>query len=220
GDPRLEITFPVAIPQNFSKTEVRSLLEQQGYTRIRERAGKSLEVVQDRLRMGNAERARVIEALEAALRVGNGRVDVQVVADEAQADAHHDSHATWKFSTSLHCAQCDIHYQEPTPSLFSFNSPLGACETCRGFGRVIGIDFGLVIPDESKTLREGAIKPWQTQSFKECQDDMARFARKYSVPMDVPWREPDAKHRHWVLEGDEGWISWSKSWPGKWYGVR
>src|SRR6476620_1889314 len=100
GDPRLEITFPVAIPQNFSKTEVRSLLEQQGYTRIRERAGKSLEVVQDRLRMGNAERARVIEALEAALRVGNGRVDVQVVADEAQADANHDSHATWKFSTS------------------------------------------------------------------------------------------------------------------------
>src|SRR5689334_4005997 len=63
GDPRLEIAFPVAIPQNFSKTEVRALLEQQGYTRIRERGNKALEVVQDRLRIGAAERARVIEAL-------------------------------------------------------------------------------------------------------------------------------------------------------------
>jgi excinuclease ABC subunit A len=226
GDPRLEITFPVAIPQNFSKTEVRALLEQQGYSRIRERGNKSLEVVQDRLRIGNAERARVIEAFEAALRVGNGRVEIQVVPDDAGSEAatNHEprttSHGSWKFSTSLHCADCDIAYQEPTPSLFSFNSPLGACDTCRGFGRVIGIDFGLVIPDEGKTLREGAIKPWQTQSFKECQDDMARMARKYGVPMDTPWRELDPKTRHWVLEGDEGWVSWSKSWPGKWYGVR
>ncbi len=224
GDPRLEITFPVAIPPNFSETEVRTLLEQQGYTRIRAVGGKSLEVVQDRLRMSNAERVRVIEALEAALRVGNGRLEVHVVPDDAPSGSNHESrvtnHPTWKFSTSLHCADCDIHYQEPTPSLFSFNSPLGACETCRGFGRVIGIDFGLVIPDEGKTLSEGAIKPWQTQSFKECQDDMARFARKYDVPMDVPWRELGEKHRHWVLEGDAGWVSWSKSWPGKWYGVR
>jgi excinuclease ABC subunit A len=288
GDPRLEITFPVSIPDNFSKDEVRKLLEQQGYTRIREHKN-ALEVVQDRLRFANAERARVIEAFEAALRVGNGRVDVHVVREEASdaGPAHqalrvkdqslhasnhdsgittHDSETTnhdlrtphhearsrnhdspaahpdpritnpdsrasnhesrltnddvWKFSTSLHCADCDIHYQEPTPSLFSFNSPLGACETCRGFGRVIGIDFGLVIPDESKTLAEGVIKPWQTQSFKECQDDMARFARKYHVPMDIPWRKLDEKHRRWVLEGDEGWVSWSKSWPGKWYGVR
>ena len=53
---------------------------------------------------------------------------------------------SWRFSTDLHCADCDIHYADPTPSLFSFNSPLGACETCRGFGRVIGIDYGLVDP--------------------------------------------------------------------------
>src|SRR3954471_20271650 len=82
GDPRLEITFPVAIPPNFSKTEVRTLLEQQGYTRIRERSSKSLEVVQDRFRIGSAERVRAIEAFEAALRVGNGCVDVQVVPEE------------------------------------------------------------------------------------------------------------------------------------------
>ncbi len=85
---------------------------------------------------------------------------------------------------------------------------------------MIGIDFGLIIPDESKTLREGAIKPWQTPSFSECQDDMKKYAPKRGVPMDVPWRDLGAEHKHWVLEGDDDWVSWRKSWPGKWYGVR
>ncbi|HKX38701.1 MAG TPA: excinuclease ABC subunit UvrA, partial [Burkholderiales bacterium] len=125
----------------------------------------------------------------------------------------------FRFSTSLHCAECDIAYSEPTPAAFSFNSPLGACETCRGFGRVIGVDYGLVIPDESKTLREGAIRPWQTPSFKECQDDLAKYAKKRGMPMDLPWREMKPEQRAWVLEGDDGWVSWKKSWPGKWYGV-
>ena len=71
---------------------------------------------------------------------------------------------------------------EPTPSLFSFNSPLGACETCRGFGRVIGIDYGLVVPDESKTLREGAVKPWQTPSYHECQDDLVEVREEARHP--------------------------------------
>ena len=61
--------------------------------------------------------------------------------------------------TDLHCAHCDLHYQDATPALFSFNSAVGACDTCRGFGRVIGIDYGLVIPDETKSLAGGAVKP-------------------------------------------------------------
>ena len=77
-----------------------------------------------------------------------------------------EAETVWRFSTDLHCADCDIHYREPTPSLFSFNSPLGACETCRGFGRVIGIDYGLVVPDPSRTLRGGAVKPWQTSQIQ------------------------------------------------------
>ena len=70
-----------------------------------------------------------------------------------------DGRKPWRpsrFSADLHCADCDIHYQDPVPNLFSFNSPMGACETCRGFGRTIGIDYGLVIPDETKSLAEGA----------------------------------------------------------------
>ena len=190
GDPRLIVTFPVTVPHNFSEEEVLRLLEGQGYTRIHARSGRLLEVVQDRLRMSSAERVRVIEALEAALRVGQGRVNAHVPPD-----------SVWRFSSDLHCADCDIHYQEPNPSFFSFNSPIGACETCRGFGRSIGIDYGLVVPDEAKSLRAGAVKPWQTESYRECQDDMMRFAKKRGMPVDVPWRELTQAQREWVLEG-------------------
>jgi excinuclease ABC subunit A len=72
----------------------------------------------------------------------------------------------------------DLRYAEPQAALFSFNSAYGACETCRGFGRVIGVDLGLVIPDARKTLRGGAIKPMQTPAWKECQDDLMRYAAK------------------------------------------
>jgi excinuclease ABC subunit A len=212
ADPRLVVTFPVTVPANFSEDEVRQLLERQGYTRIHARDGARLSVVQDRFRMSAVDRARVSEAIEAALRVGQGRVDVHVARD-GQADA------IWRFSSDLHCPDCDIHYQDPTPSLFSFNSPLGACETCRGFGRVIGIDYGLVVPDEGKTLRAGAVKPWQSPSFHECQDDLEKYAKKRGIPLDVPWRELTEAQRRWVLDGESDWVSWSKSWPGVWYGV-
>src|SRR5205814_5695532 len=110
-------------------------------------------------------------------------------------------------------------YSDPLPSLSSLNSPLGACETCRGFGRVIGIDYGLIVPDESKTLREGAIRPWQSPSVHECQDDIEKYAKKRGVPLDVPFRGLSARERAWVLEGEPEWLSWRKSWPGVWYGV-
>ena len=69
-----------------------------------------------------------------------------------------------RFSAALECPRCDIAYRDPVPNLFSFNSPIGACDTCRGFGREMGIDYDLVIPDERLTLREGAIKPLQTKT--------------------------------------------------------
>ena len=90
------------------------------------------------------------------------------------------------------------------PALFSFNSPLGACETCRGFGRIIGIDYGLVVPDETKTLARRRGAAWQTKSFKECQDDLVKFAKKRGIPLDTPWHELTAEQRKWVIEGGEG----------------
>ena len=215
GDPRLLITFPVTVPKNFTEAEVKQLLESQGYTRIHARAGATLEVVQDRLRVSAAGKTRVIEALEAALKIGQGKVSIHVASEDASAPG-----AVWKFSSDLHCAECDVHYADPTPSLFSFNSPIGACDTCRGFGRVIGIDFGLIVPDEAKTLREGAIRPWQTASFSECQDDLVKYANKRGIPLDTPFRSLSAAQRKWVLEGEPEWKSWRASWPGTWYGVR
>jgi len=216
GDPRLVITFPVTVPKNFSEAEVQQLLESQGYARIHARSDGLLEVVQDRLRISSAEKTRVIEALEAALKIGQGKVNVHVAA----ADDESTGEAVWRYSSDLHCAECDIHYADPTPSLFSFNSPIGACDTCRGFGRVIGIDFGLIVPDEGKTLREGAVRPWQTPSFSECQDDLVKYANKRGIPLDVPFRKLSAAERKWVLEGEPEWKSWRASWPGTWYGVR
>jgi excinuclease ABC subunit A len=186
GDPRLVITFPVDVPKNFTEEEVTKLLQGQGYTRIHERKGERLEVVQDRVKMSSAEKARVVEAIEAALRVGVGKVSVFVGEDEGAT-------LEWRFSTDLHCADCDIHYSDPTPARFSFNSPIGACDTCRGFGRVIGVDYGLVVPDESKTLAEGAVKIFQSKSYGECQDDLAKYARKRGVAIGHRVARPAAR---------------------------
>ena len=229
GDPRLVIAFPVEVPKNFSLAEIRQLLAAQGYTRFLSESAQHCEVIQDRLRAGNAERARLAEAVEAALKVGQGRINVHVLADAETSVKTHphpnpplegEGNIVWRFSSDLHCADCDIHYQDPLPSLFSFNSPMGACDTCRGFGRVIGVDFGLVVPDSALTLRGGAVRPWQTPSFKECQDDLVRYAKKRGIPLDTPWRELSEAQRHWVLEGEPEWVNWKQSWPGIWYGVR
>jgi excinuclease ABC subunit A len=215
GDPRLAITFPIDVPKNFSEDEILQHLQAQGYTRVHARKGQRLDVVQDRVRMGSAERPRVVEAVEAALRVGAGRLTVFAL-DESAPDA---PGTPWRFSNDLHCPDCDIHYSDPSPARFSFNSPAGACDKCRGFGRVIGVDYGLVIPDGSKSLGNGAVKPFQTASFSECQDDIGKYARRRGVALDTAWRDLPPEHRRWVIEGDDDWVSWHKSGKTHWYGV-
>jgi excinuclease ABC subunit A len=241
-DPRLIITFPVSVPASFSEEEIRGFLEQQGYTRIhhqetvtfnegaisdkksKTKAGKKiatevqprlqLHVVQDRFRFGNAESSRVMEALDTALKQGGGYITIYA------SDGPDEPETAWRFSNRLHCAQCNIDYARPLPSTFSFNSPLGACEHCRGFGRVMGIDFGLVVPDETKTLREGAIKPWQTNSYKECQQELQRYAPSANVRLDTPWRDLTEAEQHWVIHGDPNWKGGPKAWQTQWYGAQ
>ena len=208
GDPRLLLTFPITVPKNFSEAEIKALLGAQGYTRIHDQRGATFHVVQDRFRWSTVDPARAGDAVEAALKVGHGRLDVYPQDDSAEAAP------PWRFSTELHCPDCDINYKDPSPSTFSFNSALGACEVCRGFGRSIGVDYDLVIPDRSLTLRGGAIKPWQTESYKECQDDLVKFARKRSIPLDTPWRDLTAAERNWVLDGEGEWTK------NVWYGVK
>lgn len=221
GDARMVVTFEIVIPANFTNDEVSEFLQGQGYTRQhgepRASANKDqqiIDVIQDRFRWSTVEPQRLSEALEQALRMGQGLLSVHVLDDEGQ-DLHR-----WRFSNKLHCADCDLSYQPALPSTFSFNSPLGACETCRGFGRVIGIDFGLVIPDESKTLGNGAIKPWQTPSYKECQDDLVKFAKRAHVSLDTPWKDLPPEHQEWVLYGDPLWKGGRQAWQTQWYGVQ
>src|SRR3984957_4506963 len=224
GDPALLLTFPVPIPKNFTEAEIKALLSGQGYTRIHEKRGDTLQVIQDRFRWSTVDPARAGDAIEAALKVGQGRLDVYARAAEPGAGAGADSGAgivggdgftaPWRFSTGLHCPDCDINYKDPSPSTFSFNSPIGACETCRGFGRSIGVDYGLVIPDAGLSLRQGAIKPWQTESYKECQEDLLKFARERAIPVDTPWRDLSDAERRWVIEGEGAWTK------NVWYGVR
>ncbi len=243
-DPRLVVTFPVQVPLNFTEEEVLGFLEQQGYTRVHAdesptqpgaassaavtppaKASKkksatlspllrTLRVVQDRFRFSSAEPSRVMEAFDIALKMGNGLMSVHAV-DQEGADT-----AVWKFSDKLHCADCNISYSNALPSTFSFNSPLGACEACRGFGRVIGIDFGLVIPDENKTLEGGAIKPWQTPSYKECQVEMEKYAKRANVSINTPWKYLPPEHQEWVLHGDPLWKGGNQAWKSQWYGVQ
>ena len=217
-DPRVAITFAVTVPENFKETEVEQFLSAQGYTRVHSQEKREgavvLNVVQDRMRIGTADKARVMEALEAALLHGKGRVAVFVL------DATSPDDDVWRYSSDLHCAACDITYSDPHPSSFSFNNPLGACDTCRGFGRVIGVDLGLVIPDETKTLAEGAIKPWQTASFKECQDDLKKYMTARNIPMDVPFRDIGPNDKRYIIDGDPTWRSWEKDANKRWYGVR
>jgi len=250
---RVLVTFTVPIPKNFKRDEVETYLTRQGYTKVHARTKTQIEVIQDRVAFTTANRARIVEALEHALKFGQGHVTVRLIdktpasvsggegverpsrdrvrtgmcAHEPEgptsgvsregrsaASPPETEAGTFKYSAHRHCAHCDIAYGDVVPNSFSFNSPLGACEHCRGFGRTIGIDYRLVIPDEGKTLAQGAIKPWQTKSNKECQDDLMSFAAQRGVPTDVPWRDLTSEQRAWVIEGEGSWRQ------KKWYGVK
>lgn len=207
ADTRIHICLPITVPHNFSGDEITGWLNQQGYTRIQAQTAGQVHAVQDRLRLNADNQERLTEAVETALHHGGGHVLVYCNPDS-------DKQEIRAYSSHLHCPDCDRQFSEPGPGLFSFNSPIGACETCRGFGRIIDVDFDLVIPDHNKTLREGAIKIFQSSSYHECQDDLEKYARKRKVPLDTPWKNLTAEQRQWVTDGEGSWTD------GVWYGVR
>jgi excinuclease ABC subunit A len=216
---RVVITFAVELPANTTAEETETWLSASGFTKIqseREVATitgprKVLDVVADRFRWADAQPARVMEAIELALKRGGGRLSVHKLKDGADA-------TVWKYSTGLHCPESDLRYAQPMPGHFSFNSPAGACEVCRGFGRVIGVDYGLVIPDEKLTLRAGAIKPFQTPAWAECQDDLMRHAESGGIPRDTPWNKLTPEQKHWVINGVPDYKD--GQWSKRWYGVK
>ncbi len=222
GDPRVAITFPVELPANTTSEQLTQWLAASGFTRVhgerlvKDEQGerKVLDVVADRFRVAGAEKVRVVEAIELALKRGQGRINVDLLPENAESE---DPGIRWRWSTGLHCPESDLRYADPQPALFSFNSAFGACETCRGFGRVIGVDWGLVIPDHRKTLRNGAIKPLQTPAWKEIQDDLMKYAGDAGIPRDTAWSQLSEAQHHWVIEGSP---QWKGDWNKAWYGVR
>ena len=248
---RLVVTFPVELPATTSADEVTQWLSLSGFTKVqaeREVATptgprKMLDVVADRFRLSSAEKARVIEAIEVALKRGSGRLAVYAltpalsqgerelnglpISDAALTPLSGEGRGgggseantfdIWKFSTGLHCPDSDLRYTDPIPSMFSFNSAVGACETCRGFGRVIGVDYGLVIPDVKVTLRAGAIKPMQTPAWKEAQDDLMRHAEAAGIPRDTPWVKLTPEQQAWVINGSP---NWNGKWNQHWFGIK
>jgi len=227
GGRRMLITFAAELPANTSTEQMQEWLSASGFTRIHQQrvlpaegdVGErlALDVVVDRLRIGadasgaDLDRSRVIEALEVAFTRGHGHMTVYALReDEGEPDA-------WRFSSGLHCPDSGRRYSAPTPPMFSFNSAAGACPTCRGFGRVIGVDWGLVIPDARKTLRNGAIKTIQTPAWADCQNDLIKYAGEFGVPRDTAWSQLSPEHKQWVLDGDP---EWKGKWNKQWYGLK
>ena len=227
------ITFDVPLSDKLPLAESLALISKQGYQRIlldgeilrleevleksKVQSPKSkVTVVQDRVKLTAASRARLVEACEQAYHFGKGRLTIHELENRQSAIGNRQL-----FSNLLHCAACDLEYREPSPALFSFNHPVGACPACKGFGRAITIDYDLAIPDRSLTLSEGAVKPWRGGFSAECQADMTKFCKKRRVPMDVPFAKLSAEHQRWVLEGD---VDYGKDaehqWPKMWYGVK
>ena len=163
----------------------------------------AIEVVVDRLFLQPDRRARLLDSLEQAMRFGQGRVAVRLPQGEPLP-----------FSQHLHCPRCDITYRDPVPNLFSFNSPLGACQVCQGFGRTIDIDIDLIIPDRRKSLAQGAIKPWSTQATRQERRTLLAFCDDHGIPTDVPFASLSDAQQAMIIDGHgefyglRGWFAW------------
>ena len=153
-------------------------------------------ILVDRLAVAADIRQRVIDSVELCYRE-SGEAILEFVSPDASAPPER-----WVFNERFECKTCKITYQDPEPSLFSFNNPFGACPRCQGFGNTIDFDLDLVIPDKNKSLAEGAVEPWTKPRYKVPQNEMRRAARAKGVPLDVPYYKLDSEQRRWLLEGD------------------
>lgn len=226
------VTFNLPLSDKLSPGESLQLVARQGYQRLlwgveiirveaaRQRLAQeglkspSFTVIQDRLKLAEGNRPRFVEACEQAYHFGRGKLTIFHLADGRLT-------SPVPFSQHLHCAECDIEYQEPSPALFSFNHPVGACPACKGFGRIIGIDYGLALPDRSRTLAQGVVKPWLTGHGTECQTDLMRTCRELEIPTTVPFKDLPQRWQDLVINGDPDYGSDDEhEWPRAWYGVK
>ena len=141
-------------------------------------------LILDRLTLGKTEDARIVDSLEIAMEHGDGSCFV-LVADEHESSGFKPV----AFSSRFSCENCGIDFPPLEPKLFSFNSPLGACPTCEGFGNLMMYDLGLIVPNKSKSIRGGAIAPWSTPSYRPKLDEFLDRAGEHGIPVDVPFEQ-------------------------------
>jgi excinuclease ABC subunit A len=206
---KLFVMFPMHAHEGHSMREELDNLRKQGFVRVVigddivdlegaetvDAKKEEVLVLVDRLvwKRGK-DSGRFSDSLQTAFVEGDGYVRVRLL----------DSGEEWSFSARFACGSCGTVYTEPEPQLFSFNSPAGACPTCQGFGRTTGIDPNLVIPNENKSLGEGAVQPWSTPKHSKHQRDLERAARDHGVRLDIPYRELNAEERGFVWDGVKG----------------
>ena len=152
-------------------------------------------VLVDRLVVAADARSRIVDAIEMGYRE-SGEVIFETAPREGEAPQQ------FRFSQRFECKRDHIRYEEPEPILFSFNNPYGACPRCQGFGNTIDFDLDLVIPDQSKTLNEGAIEPWTKPKYRPLFTELKRFAKQVKIPIDVPWSELDPEQQKLIVEGE------------------
>jgi len=225
GGESLFMTFAIPVPPKTVPRKFFEFLQQQGYLRVWidnavhrtdeeptvKRLGGLIHVIQDRVTVNEENRGRITEAVETALGFGKGKI----------AFIHPTTFEVHPFSTGWHCAHCDINITPPSPGLFSFNNPLGACPACRGFGRSIGIDLDRAIPDRSLSIYQGTRGPFQTENGRQCQNDLLKYAAECEVDTHTPFEELSKADQEWVLYGDDPDLKGEElAENDRWYGVK
>jgi excinuclease ABC subunit A len=155
----------------------------------------SIEVVVDRVKVDHDVLSRLTDSVETSYREGGGAAFAIALGSDGGADTR------IVFSEKFECRTCNIAYETPQPRLFSFNNPFGACATCNGFGNIIELDMGLVVPDPTKTINQGAIEPWSKPHYRSHLAELKRTAKKASIRLDVPWSDLTDDERQRVVEG-------------------
>jgi excinuclease ABC subunit A len=237
------VTFWVAVPPKTEPRKFFEFLQQQGYLRVwignqivrvdvdpkLKRLGGRVQVIQDRVAVSEENRARFVEAIETALRFGKGKVNVVPISERnvpAKSAAARPAVAPYQtaipFSTGWHCAHCDLDIRPPTPGLFSFNNPLGACPKCRGFGRTIAIDLNKAIPNRGLSVKQGVVRVFRGAEFGESQKDLLRACAREEIDIHVPFEELPKADQDFVIEGEKrsGDYTEEDYENDRWYGVR
>ncbi len=158
-------------------------------------------VVVDRLKAGETTNSRAQESIETALSGGHGECIVFSATDEGVIQLDGRTWVRRDYRTELHCPVCDLPAVRPEPRLLDFNSPLGACSACEGFGSVSEIDMSKVVPDDTKSLADGAVAPWNTPAYAHELQELINLADDYGVRVEVPYKDLTSEERQMVQRG-------------------